>query len=51
MRDLGIGMIRIMVEQEELFYVGANGQFHDVVNTAMAPSDMFCIFGSSVLSV
>ena len=50
-RNAVIVMIRIMMEKEEVFHFGLECQCHNIIQTAMAPSDVFLVFVAIILRV
>lgn len=49
--DFGVVVFRIVMEKEELFHIAFEGEFHNVVDTAVTPSAMLGIFVAIILGV
>ena len=51
LRDFGVVVIWVVVEEEKLFDFRLDGQSHHVIQAAVAPADVLFVFGGIVLGI
>ena len=49
--DFGVVVLGVVMEEEEAFHVGLQGEFDDVIDAAVTPAPMLSVFVAIVLRV